>query len=42
MTNAALPDVPPPGVGLVTITCPAPAVAMSAAVMAAFNCVALT
>ena len=42
MTNAALPDVPPPGVGLVTVTCPVPTVAMSAAVIAAFNCVALT
>jgi len=42
MTNAALPDVPPPGAGLVTVTCPVPTVAMSAAVIAAVNCVALT
>ncbi len=37
-----LPDVPPPGAGSVTVTCPVPAVAMSAAVIAAVNCVALT
>jgi len=39
---AAVPDVPPPGAGLVTVTCPVPAAAMSAAVIAAVNCVALT
>jgi hypothetical protein len=42
MVNAAVPDVPPPGAGLVTVTCPVPAAAMSAAVIAAVNCVALT
>src|SRR5579859_7471163 len=35
-------DVPPPGAGLVTITVAVPAVAISAAVMAAVNCVAFT
>jgi hypothetical protein len=35
-------DVPPPGVGLVTVTVAVPAVAMSAAVIAAVSCVALT
>jgi len=42
MVNAAVPDVPPPGAGFVTVTCPVPAVAMSAAAIAAVNCVALT
>ena len=42
MVNAVLPDVPPPGAGLNTVTWPVPAVAMSAAVIAACNCVALT
>ena len=35
-------DVPPPGEGLKTVTWAVPAVAMSAAVIAAVNCVALT
>jgi hypothetical protein len=35
-------DVPPPGVGLNTVTEAVPAVAMSAAVMAAVSCVADT
>jgi hypothetical protein len=35
-------DVPPPGTGLVTVTVAVPAVAMSAAVIAAVSCVALT
>ena len=35
-------DVPPPGVGFVTVTVAEPAVAISAAVTAAVNCVALT
>ena len=35
-------DVPPPGPGLDTDTCAEPAVPMSAAVMAAVSCVALT
>ena len=35
-------DVPPPGAGLVTVTFAVPAVAISAAVTAAVNCVALT
>jgi len=37
-----LPDVPPPGAGFVTVTVAVPAVAISAAVIAAVNCVALT
>jgi len=37
-----LPDVPPPGAGLVTVTVAVPAVAISAAVIAAVNFVALT
>ena len=40
--NAEFPDVPPPGVGLVTVTLKVPAVAMSPAVIAAVTCVALT
>jgi hypothetical protein len=35
-------DVPPPGVGLTTVTLAVPAEAMSAAVVAAVNCVLLT
>ena len=35
-------DVPPPGAGFVTVTVAEPAVAISAAVIAAVNCVALT
>ena len=42
MVNAELPEVPPPGVGLETVTGAVPAAAMSAAEMAACNCVALT
>ena len=42
IVKTAFPEVPPPGVGLNTVTCAVPAVAMSAAVMAAFICVALT
>ncbi len=41
MVNVELPDVPPPGAGLVTVTCPVPAVVRSAAVIAAVTCVAL-
>src|SRR5579872_3411824 len=41
MVKLALPDVPPPGDGLNTVTRPVPAEAMSAAVMAACTCVAL-
>ena len=42
IVNDRLPDVPPPGAGFVTVTVAVPAVAISAAVMAAVNCVALT
>ena len=42
MVNDRFPDVPPPGVGFVTLTVAVPAVAISAAVIAAVNCVALT
>ena len=42
IVNDRLPDVPPPGAGLVTATVAAPAVAISAAVIAAVNFVALT
>ena len=42
MVNDRVPDVPPPGAGLVTVTVAVPAVAISAAVMAAVSCVALT
>jgi len=42
MVNARFPDVPPPGVGLNTVTCAVPAAMISAAVIAAFSCVALT
>src|SRR5579872_7114180 len=41
MVKLTLPDVPPPGDGLNTVTRPVPAEAMSAAVMAACTCVAL-
>ncbi len=41
IVNDRLPDVPPPGAGLVTVTVAVPAVAISAAVIAAVNCVAL-
>ena len=40
--NDRLPDVPPPGAGFVTVTVAVPAVTISAAVIAAVNCVALT
>ena len=42
MVNVTALDVPPPGAGLKTVTLAAPAVAISAAVMEAVNCVALT
>ena len=42
MVNDRVPDVPPPGAGFVTVTVAVPAVAISAAVIAAVNCVALT
>src|SRR5580692_1916326 len=42
IVNDTEPDVPPPGAGFVTVTGAVPAVAISAAVMAAANCVALT
>jgi hypothetical protein len=40
--NGEFPDVPPPGAELVTVTLKDPAAAMSAAVIAAVTCVALT
>lgn len=40
--NVAAADVPPPGAGFVTVTLNVPAVAISAAAIAAVNCVALT
>src|ERR1700745_1001443 len=40
--NDRLPDEPPPGAGLVTVTVAVPAVAISAAVIAAVNFVVLT
>jgi hypothetical protein len=40
--NGELLDMPPPGAGLVTVTLRFPAEAISAAVIAAVNCVALT
>jgi len=42
IVNDRLPDVPPPGAGFVTVTVAIPAAAISAAVIAAVNCVALT
>ena len=42
IVNDRLPDVPPPGAGFVTVTVAVPAVAISAAVIAAVNCVART
>ena len=42
IVNERVPDVPPPGAGFVTVTVAVPAVAISAAVIAAVNCVALT
>jgi hypothetical protein len=42
MVKAELLEVPPPGDGLNTVTWTVPALAMSAALMAACNCVALT
>jgi hypothetical protein len=42
MVKLELPEVPPPGVGFNTVTWAVPALAMSAARMAACNCVALT
>jgi len=42
IVNDRLPDVPPPGAGFVTVTVAVPAVAISVAVIAAVNCVALT
>ena len=42
IVNDRVPDVPPPGAGLVTVTVAVPAVAISAAVIAAVSCVALT
>jgi hypothetical protein len=42
IVNDKLPDVPPPGAPFVTVTVAVPAVAISAPVIAAVNCVALT
>jgi len=42
IVNDRVPDVPPPGTAFVTVTLAVPAVAISAAVIAAVNCVALT
>ena len=42
IVNDRLPDVPPPGAGFDTVTVVLPAVAISAALIAAVNCVALT
>ena len=42
IVNDRLPDVPPPGAGFVTVTVAVAAVAISAAVIAAPNCVAPT
>ena len=42
IVNDRVPDVPPPGAAFVTVTLAVPAVAISAAVIAAVNCVALT
>src|SRR5205823_11547226 len=40
--NVCAAEVPPPGVGVTTVTCGVPAAATSAAAMAAVSCVALT
>ena len=42
IVNAFALDVPPPGVGLTTVTLAVPALAMSAAGTDALSCVALT
>jgi hypothetical protein len=42
IVNVPVTVVPPPGAGLVTVTDAVPAVAMSAAVIAAVTCIALT
>ena len=42
IVNDRVPDVPPPGAGFVTVTLAVPAVAISAAVIAAVSWVALT
>ena len=42
IVKAAAVEVPPPGAGLKTVTWDVPALAMSAATMAAVNCAALT
>jgi hypothetical protein len=42
IVNDRMPDVPPPGAGFVTVTVAVPAVAISAAVIAADSCVAFT
>jgi hypothetical protein len=42
IVKVCAPEVPPPGAGLVTVTFTGPAVAMSAAVIEAVTCVALT
>ena len=42
IVNASAREVPPPGAGVTTLTCALPAAAMSLAVIAAVNCVALT
>ena len=42
IVKVSAPEVPPPGVGLKTVTGTLPAVAISAAVIEAVSCVALT
>ena len=42
IVKLAVPDVPPPGVGLKTVTCAVPALVKSVAGICAVNCVALT
>src|SRR5689334_8817670 len=42
MVKLALPEVPPPGAGLNTVTCEVPAAAISNAPMDAWSCVPLT
>src|ERR1035438_369630 len=42
IVNVAGPEDPPPGVGFTTVTLAAPALTISAAVIAAVNCVELT